>query len=73
MCTRYVPIIERGISSKEIYLMHMAPWCIYAHIEFGPFNSHPTITPLFSFQPSHVALGSTSGAMDAVFTEIKKR
>jgi hypothetical protein len=38
---------------KGTYLVHMVSWCTYADIKFVPLISHPTITYLFSFQPSH--------------------
>jgi hypothetical protein len=40
---------------KGAYLVHMASWCTYAHVKFVPLISHPTITYIFSFQPSHAS------------------
>jgi hypothetical protein len=41
--------------------VHMATWCMYAHIEFGSFISHLTITHMFWFQHSgaHVHLSAS--------------
>jgi hypothetical protein len=52
--------VHMGLSNyvTGAYLVHIAPWCTYAHIKSESFISHPTITHLFSFQPSHAPLGA---------------
>jgi hypothetical protein len=57
---------------KGAYLVHMQPWCTYAHMKSGPFISYPTITHLFSFQPSHMFLGAYLLHMECERVETKK-